>query len=171
MKKLVTILFALISVICVSFSFIGCGDKQPTGQPEEEIKVPIEVRGQFYTLKAAYDNGWLNEDDLKSIACGYYEFYKYEENPYSGLFDPRGELSEEIEKEIKKAYLEQIDKQPDEDLEKVNIYKYYGHYNGNYVVSVVSEFYLCDIIVDPEFEIGGVIFKDFSQGEIRVYHI
>ena len=158
MKKIISIILALISVICVAFALGGCGDTN-------------EVRGEFYTLKEAYENGWLNEDDLKSIACGYYDKYKYEENPYGGYERPAEELSKEMENEIKQAYLNQIAKYPDVLLDKVEISRYYGKYNGNFVVSMYSQYFMCDIIVEPEFDIGGVIFKNFWQGEIRVYHI
>lgn len=157
MKKLLALLLSLISVICIAFTLVGCGG--------------IEVRGQFCTLKQAYENGWLDEDDLKSIACGYYDFNNFEENPYSGLYkEPTENLSEDIINELKQAYLEQIDNEPEGLPEKVKISKYYGVYSGNIVVKMWSEYFMCDIKIEDR-EIGGVIFKNFWQGEIRVYHL
>lgn len=159
MKKFISVLLSFISVISIAYAFTGCGNET------------IKVRGKFYTLEEAYNNGWLNEDDLKSIACGYYEWRKFEENPYIGMFDPHKELSKENEKELKQAYLVQIDNKPDGLLDKVEIRKYFGEYNRNLIVNMYSDYYMCDILVEPEFNIGGVIFKNFWQGDIRVYHI
>ena len=158
MKKLISIIFTLISVVIVSFSLVGCG-------------ATVKVRGQYYKLSKAYDNGWLSVDDLESIACRYYDFYNFEENPYSGKFTLTEELTAKKEAELKQAYLEQIDKLPEGDREQVRIACYFGTYNGNVVVSISSVYFNCDIKVEEEFYIGGVLFKNFWQGDILVYHI
>ena len=158
MKKIVTVLFSLVCVICIAFSFAGCGK--------------IEVRGNFCLLKVAYENGWLDSDDLKSIACCYYDSHNYEDNPYSGLYEePAEELSKHLEKEIKQAYLEQIIKLTHRSLKGVEIRRYYGTYNGNIVVSVSDYYVDFNVAIEEEFYIGEVLFKDFCQGHILVYHI
>lgn len=93
MKKFLSILISIISVVFISFAFVGCDGEE------------IEVRGKYYDLEEAYENGWLTEDDLKSVSCKFNDtFYSYEENPYSGMFTSTEELSEEIQIELKKAY-------------------------------------------------------------------
>ena len=162
MKKILSILLAIISTICITFAFVGCGT--------------VEVSGSFYTIKQAYDNGWLNEDDLKSIACGYYEFFQFSvytdyENLYSGMFDPHEELSKTKEKELKQAYLVQIVKAPDSSIDGVEIAQYYGTYNENIVVGILSDYIKADKIVEEKFIVGNIVFNKFCEGDILVYHI
>ena len=150
------VLLVLIAV-CFIFAFSGCKD--------EEIKVSAE----FYTLKEAYDNGWLDKSDLRNIAYYYYKFYKTEDpNGDTEPIEPQ-ELTEKIQKKLKLAYLERIDV-TDGTIDKVDIYMNYGFYGNDIVVGITSEYWMCDIIVEQEFDIGGVVFLDFWQGEILVYH-
>ena len=165
MKKILSISLLLISVVCIVFAFGGCGE-------ERQKDVGDGAKGRFYTLKESYDNGWLDEDDVKSIACCYYDSYKYEENPYSGLYgEPKEGLSERTENELKQAYLEQKVRKPELSINGVYIKKYFGVYNGNYVISITSEYLKIDPIIEEEFYIGNVLFKNFWQGDILVYHI
>ena len=131
---------------------------------------PVEVRGQLSTMEKAYAYGWLNEDDLKSIACRDYEYSPYEENPYSGMFTSTEELTEEMETEIKQAYLEQVVLFSEGDILKVKITHYYGTYNGNVVVSISSGYIAYDLLLQTK-SIGGVIFKDYAEVFFLVYHI
>ena len=90
MRKFVSILIAIASVIGIAISFAGCN---------------VEVTGGFYTLKTAYDNGWLDVDDVRSIACCYYDNYSLETNPYSGAYkEPTEKLSRTKQKELKIDY-------------------------------------------------------------------
>ena len=158
MKKFLSVILALVCVICVSFTFGGCNDDT------------VVVRGQFYYLVDAYENGWLDVDDLESIACCYYDSYNYDENPYSGKFTSTEKLTAKMENELKQAYLEQIDEYPEGDRDYVYITCYFGTYNGN--VAVRLHGYICyDVIVQEEYYVGGVLFKNFWPGDIRVYHI
>ena len=157
MKKVISVLLSVASAFCFIFVFSGCKD--------EEIK----VSGEFYTLKEAYDNGWLVKSDVRNIAFYYYKFYKMED-PNDDIIpiDPQ-ELSEKMQKELKLAYLERIDV-IDGTIDKVDIYMNYGIYGNDIVVGIKSDYLMCDIIVEQEFDIGGVVFLDFWQGEILVYH-
>ncbi len=137
--------------------------------PYEE-KPPIDVRGSFYGLKQAYDNGWLSTDDLKSIACHYYDIYEYPENPYSGAYEEPTNLSKELEIEVKQAYLEQIADYPEGMLYDVDIFRYYGIYNGNVVAAISSRYKALDF-TQEENEIGGITFDNLRRYDIRVYHI
>lgn len=157
MKKILSVILAIISTISLAFAFGGCGT--------------VEVNGQYYYLKTAYDKGYLNEEDLKSIACDYYEWDpNFEENPYEGMFTSTEELTKKMGEELKQAYLEQIDKYPEGEISSVKIIRYYGTYNGNVVAYLASDSCIYPVI-EPETEIGGVIFKDFWAGKFLVYHI
>ena len=125
------------------------------------------------TLKEAYDEALLNEEDLKNISCGYYELYQFDiyseyENLYSGLYDPHEELSQSKERELKLAYLEHI-KHPEYSDDSVKIL-YYGTYNGNIVAGLSCDYIIIDIVSHEKFEIGGVMFYKFWEGRILVYH-
>lgn len=162
MKKFLSIILALVSVICVSFALGGCNNKT--------IDKQVVVRGQYYDLTQAYENGWLNIDDLESIACCYYDSYN-EENPYSGKFILTEKLTAKMEAELKQAFLEQIAEFPEGDRAYVKIMCYFGTYNGNAIVRLFSDYVCEDPIIKEEFYIGGVLFKNFWLGDIRVYHI
>ena len=132
---------------------------------------PVEVRGKLYNLEQAYENGYLNEGDLKSVACSYYDcYFWFEENPYSGMYTSTEELTEEKETEIKQAYLEQNFAATDVYRDYVNIYHYYGTYNGNVVVGMESSYIRYDYFTVDK-EIGGVLFKDYWEEQFFVYHM
>ena len=131
---------------------------------------PVKVRGKFYTMEQAYVNGWLNKGDLKSIACSYYDG-SYEENPYSGMYTSTGELTEEMDAEIKQAFLEQIVESSKSHRENVSIVHNYGTYNGNIVVWLNCKGVCIDYASTKAFNIGGVSFKNFWDGKCQVYHI
>ena len=237
MKKLVSMLLATISVICVFFAFTGCEDKQAVEdnkklvadinkltednqQLREEInelgaeyqqlieenkklneeykkleeenknlvreneylieeseksainKIVTVESGKLYTLRVMYDNGQLTKTDLKSIACAYYDFYKIEENPYSGMFDPHEELSEETANKIKFAYSKFLGEDFKISIDSIKITNYYGTYNGNAVVRVYSDAICIDpAYFPPKTSIGGVIFQSFWAMDILVFHI
>ena len=154
MKKFLFVFLSLISVICLSFAFVGCGD----GQSSED-----EPEGKLYRLAAAIDEGWIDEFDLKSIACGYYEWLNIEANPYSGLYEkPTEQLSEEIQNKIKQAYFGRID--------GITIPKYYGTYDGNIVVTLGFEDVNYDELEGQDIAIDGIIFPELDLYPIRVYH-
>ena len=157
MKKVISALIALISVICLTFALGGCSTK-------------VTVRGELYSLEQAYENGYFNVDDLKSIACEDYAYrFRHEKNPYDGMFTSTEKLTKKMDKELKQAYLEDIG-HPEYDRDGVKINHYYGTYNGNVVVSMSSEYVYCDYIFEPK-ELGGVIFRDYWGGYFSIYHI
>lgn len=157
MKKFISVLLSIISVVCLSFAFSGCKD------------VETEVRGKFYTLKQTYDNGWIDKADVRNIAYYYYKFNKTEDpNGETIPVEPQ-ELSEDLQKELKLAYLNRI-KVENGTTDKVKIFMNYGVYGNNVAVGISSEYLMCDIIVEQELDIGGVKFLNFWQGEILVYH-
>ena len=127
------------------------------------------VSGRLYDLEKAYENGWLGEDDLKSLACYYYGVDS-EENPYSGFYTkPDDKLSKEIKSELKDAYLRQVAETWSTRLDDASDYRYYGTYNGNIVVSIRWEGGCIYPIISDK-EIGGVVFKNFNPLAFYVYH-
>ena len=131
------------------------------------------IEGRIQTLENAYERGWLTEDDLKSIACGYYDYMKYEENPYKGLYEkPTEKLSREMKTQLKISYLAQEIKTSTKCLDDAQITKYFGTYNGN-VVAVMDYTGGCvypNFSIDPAREVGGVLFKNYSWCAIYIFH-
>ena len=158
MKKILSTLLAFICLACLSLVFVGCGNET------------VKVRGKLYTMKKAYENGWLDENDLKSIACKYYDVPYFEENPYSGMFTSTEELTEAMETELKQAYLEQYVEFPEGDRSWVKIVRYYGTYGGNIVARIHSDYLIIDYTMYDEY-IGGVMFKEYFADNFLVYHI
>ena len=179
MKKILSILLALISVISIAFAFGGCGENQTSGQKNETNsgdnqtgELTEEDSEKLYTLKEAYDKGWLNEENLKSIACCLYDLRKYEENPYSGMYNgPTEELNQEVKNEISRVYINQFIQGDKASIDNVIVKKYFGIFSDNVVLSLGYNFVCMDPITYEEFKIGGVIFKDFWQLEVLVYHL
>lgn len=187
MRKLRVVIIALLLGIVALLGIAGCSGTQSELRGKiaelqnriEEMEERIEqlenkitnVRGKYYLLQTAYDNGWLNEDDLKSIACYYNDFQK-KDNPYSGMYVPPAEgLSEDVENELKQAYLNQIAEYPDGLLENVQINYYYGTYNGNIIIKIRSYYIFIEPIEKEEFYIGNVVFKSYWDAQTWVYHI
>ncbi len=158
MKKPISILLSLISIFCIAFALTGCGDETN------------ELNGKFYLLKQTYDKGWLSESDLKSIACCYYDWYNFEENPYEGMFNSTEELSDATQTELKRTYLSQVARVPKGELDRVTINKCYGTYNGNVAVDISSNYVFFNQVVEKEYNVGGIIFKNFWQTKVLVYH-
>ena len=131
-------------------------------------KAPDEkVKGTLFDLEKAYKNGLIDEEDLKSIACGRYENFQDLENPYSGLYQkPQKGLSYETKLDLRKAYSEQIDRLSSA-FEEIKLYNYYGTYNGNIVVSLSGEG--CYFPDNTDKNIGGVNFINNSSDWIFVY--
>lgn len=155
MKKFISVLLSIISVICISFTVICCGER-----PDQET---TESDGRLYTIINAFDEEWIDKDDLKSIACGYYEWRNIEDNPYSGRYEqPIEQLSKETENKIKQAYFDRS--------EEVKILKYYGTYEGNVVVTLGYENVNYEAGENADVTIDGVVFPELKLYPIRVYH-
>ena len=153
MKKLVSTFLSLFCVIDVACSFVGCGDQLDEGEPE----------GKLYRLGYALEMGWIDEFDLKSIACGYYELLNIEDNPYSGLWkEPTDKLSEDTENKIKYEFFGRT--------EGITIPKYYGNYDGNIAVTLGFEDQNYDGIEAKDISFNGINFPKFELYSIRIYH-
>lgn len=165
MKKFVSVLLSIASVICMAFAFGGCGE-----QPEEEIK------GRIIGLRYAYmDMGWLDENDLKSVACRQYDCYGMQENPYAGLYKQNTEISAKEEKDFKKVYCDfynyNNNPQDAEPLKPsdIKLTNYYGTYEGNVVAEVIV-FGEESMVAENKMRIGGVDFIYDYNRHIFVFH-
>ena len=165
MKKFVSVLLTLVSVICIALAFVGCGNERT----EEEVK------GRVYRLSYAYkDRGWLDENDLKSVACRQYDCYEMQENPYAGLYKQKTELSAKEETDFKKGYCDYYNhNNPREEAEPlepsdIEITNYYGTYENNVVAEI--KFSEGSVIAEDKLRIGGVDFiRDYNR-DIYVFH-
>lgn len=150
LKKILPILLALISTICIAFAFGGCNKS-------------VKVSGQFYTLRQAYENGWLNEDDLKSIA-DYHNNKKTYPIP----------LSNEEEVAIKETAAFEVrsderNQRPDAGAEEFFISEYYGVYNDCYAVIIDDSYVMFPGIDDYWENIGDVSIHYLTPVKIKIW--
>lgn len=157
MKKILIILSAILAAVLLCCGIVGC-----TSQPD----------GTFYSLDEAYTNGWLSQDDLKNIAY-YYHTQHGETEHIDESFTPTPKtpetLSEEVQKKIKRTYLNDVLDMPDGSLDRVIIHNYFGTYNGNIVLHISDDYNGYDYVFDPVHEIGGVSFYEYVSAFLRVW--
>ena len=120
----------------------------------ENLKLKTATQGEFYSLQEAYDNGYLTKEDLENIA--YYNNNKLLTYPET-IDETVAALIKEDAANIRRNQ----DKLPilDAKAEDFEILKYYGTYNGCYVV-LLNEPYdkFFTVIIDEWVTIGGVEF-------------
>lgn len=145
MKK---ILIALIAVAISLAVLTGCAPDGGTNGNQN-----ADNGGEFYTLREAYNYGYLTQNDLKGIAY------------YVNNGETHSELSEDyivnsIKESAAKAMRErEIQPNADAKAEGFTIVGYYGNYSSYYVVRVSNEYDLFPTDVPNEWEeIGGVDF-------------
>ena len=124
MKRLLAILLTLTTLGCLGLS--GCKKRQAIGK--------------FYTLQEACEQGFLTEEDVKAIA-----FYhggreanvdKFEED-YAPTPKNPAQIPAKIQNNIKSDYIFYFLKESKKAKESmIKIEKYYGYYNGCYVVVI-----------------------------------
>ncbi len=155
MKRLLAILLTLTTLGCLGLS--GCKKRQAIGK--------------FYTLQEAFDQGFLTENDLKSIA--YYNNGgrennedKIEEDFVPQPLNPKT-IPADIQKSIKSDYIyynEKLDNKTKDS--EVTIKHYYGKYNDSYVVTLNGPFlYTAD---ERTFAVNGYNFY-YTQEEFKVW--
>lgn len=146
MKKLISVLLALVSVICVAFSFVGCGNNEaaekgnvsPVTDAKENSGDGKKLEaGKFYTVTEAYESGYLTREDVMSIAY-YHNRGNYKNEEIMGEnFVPLPKTPETPSEETDKAIIDSF-----YDSERWNqyncakedlVYLYYGIY-GNAIV-------------------------------------
>ena len=106
-----------------------------------------ENLGKMYTLKEAYDNNYINDDDINEIYNNY-------TNTNKNLM-----IEKEIELKILNDRLVAIkERNNDASLDDISIYGYYGNYNNSYVIRL-SDRYNDFTTVEKELKINDVIFQ------------
>ena len=137
MKKLFYVLSAAVLLFSMAF-MTACGGESP---------------GTFYSLQEAYNNEWLTQEDLQTIANYHNNNISYPES-----------LSEGIAKSIKKVWAKQYNEEHTDSGDKitgsdVSIRKYYGTYHDCAVV-IVDRRDAMYLGVDAPYtiEVGGVAF-------------
>ena len=164
MKRLLAILLTLTTLGCLGVS--SCKNTQ-TQDPSTER----QAIGRFYTLQEACDQGFITENDLKSIAYYNNGGRKNNEEKIAEDFVPQPlnpeTIATDIQKYVKADYVyykENLDnKTKDSD---VRIKHYYGNYNGSYVLTLCGPFDYPAVI--NEFSVNGYKFY-YTQEEFMVW--
>ena len=150
MRKIINILCAVMAIVLFCCGVAGCAPRSA---------------GAFYTLEEAYEEGWLTQDDLKSIAELHNNNLQYSEK-----------LDEEIARFVKETAAQEA--RDDEHspfsnakAEDFTILKYYGIYHQDCYVVMLDEpyFYFPAVEVDEWKDICGVSFHITSFYEIKVW--
>ena len=155
MKKLLAILLTLTTLACLGLG--GCKKRQAIGK--------------FYTLQESFDQGFLTENDLKSIA--YYNNGgrennedKIEEDFVPQPLNPKT-IPADIQKSIKSDYIyynEKLDNKTKDS--EVKIDDYYGEYNNCYVAILHGPFAYFAVV--NEFSVNGYNYS-YTQSEFMVW--
>ena len=149
MKRAKMILAAVLALGICGAVLCGCGSN---------------MKGEFYSVKEAFEAGYLTKSDLKSIA---------------GYYNNRENCPDALDKEVKDAIIRtaceearlgisEAEVRP-EDFE---ISAYYGNYNNCYAVKIKSEYIgYPEVVVDEWEEIGGVKFHHTSPVSIDIWKV
>lgn len=165
-KKLLSIGAALIMGLCL---FCGCDDKidylKEYDDGSELQGVTAETEGTIYSLKDAYEMGFLSKRDLKKIS--YFHNADNEATFPVELFDP-------VEAAIKNTYAEEWNADEgntsEATAEDFYIKYFYGYHYKCCVVTVDSTFWSYgDSVPNYYEEIGGVKFHFTDHGRLTVW--
>lgn len=149
-------------LICGAVVFAGCKET-----------VNEMLSGVFFTLKEAYENHYITRNDLLNIAY-YNNGGKKNNEREMGVFfqpEPKGELAEEVEQEIKEAsaYLLRTDSHspiPEAVADDFSV-RYLGEYHGCYAI-VVDSIHWSYVTAEQWRDVDGV---NFFYGEGYVIEI
>ena len=141
-KTLLTISVIIITVIFLSAVLCACTQEEET---------PEYIEGAFYSLQEAYDNGWITEENLQSIADLY----------HNKQTAPEIDISEAVSYSIKKTFADEC-KAPVEEVS----YRYYGECNGCFAVRLSKK----DMVVDGSMfvETIGNVSITYNTGSSRI---
>ena len=128
MKRVKVVCIALILVIVIVFGIVCCN----VGM------------GKLYTLQEAYDNGWLSQTDIMSIAYYYHGGRRHNEEIISEDYEPIPKtpevLSKRTESKIKRAAAKEYREKYDIEnaaADGFTITEYYGTYSG--CIAVITD--------------------------------
>lgn len=149
-------LLLVLMLVCSSgIALVGCDDKL----------------GNFYSLQEAYDNGWLTQENLQSIAYYYYDRFESEHKDTDFKPVPKQELTRQMERNICQTYLMMLKETcPYAKLNNVSICYYYGTYGDCVIVHVTDDLMFYDLIIEDE-EIGTVMFYRYTRSYLNVYYV
>lgn len=85
---------------------------------------------KFYTLKEAYSKHYLSKEDLETIAESWFSYEK------SDLEHQEGIKKDYLEYYYKKHFKEDAKRYPDATVDDIDIWRYWGEYNGFVVVQI-----------------------------------
>ena len=157
MKKL----FLSVLILAALFAVALCGSS-----------CKVKYQGEFYTLQQAYDNNWLTQDDLKSIAYYHNGGIKYNEEIMGEDFQPQPKtpevLGKAIERSVKQTYIDSFLTDRNAKISEVYIDEYCGCYNGCYPL-MMSDNYSGTTGAESRQTVGGVIFHYNSGNKIKVW--
>lgn len=109
-----------------------------------EKELAEKSAGTFYTLQEAYNNGWLTQADLMSIACYHNGGQRYNEEIMSDDYKPAPKtpeiLSKNVDLAIRQTLVNDLNKEYDSDsfvLNNIVVCAYYGTYNGGAAIRMV----------------------------------
>lgn len=151
-KKLLGVL-----VVCLLMTMMCCGCTKVYERTE---------------LETAYENGYITEEQLKSIA--YYFNNKNVKDPPEPDFEliPQKRLSKFKENKIKRTYLKRprvADDYRNNNIHYIWKYEYYGTYNGYAVAFVMDNLNTYRLKTEPVKTIGGVTFNNYYS--LYAYYI
>ncbi len=172
-KRLIFLLLAFTMVIS-SFGLSACDDKVASDPVLEDTK-----GGPYYSLQEAYNFGYIRGDNLKNVAY----YYNKEQNKNYTIpnFTPSTKIPNIIDdntKEFIKRYylikvreLQEGSEEYNKAYNHVNLGKYYGCYDGYYVLDVNNSYDYIDIYVFEKYNIGGMEFYNYSPNVTWVVKI
>ena len=138
--------------------------------PEQQYAASV---GNFYSLEEAYENGWLTQEDILSIAYYYNQGTDGNEELMGENYVPNPIVPETLDEErvyqIKRTYLNEVIAMPEGSFEHVFIRAYYGTYHENIVIHITDDYHGYDYVFEPEHEIGGVLFYHYVGAFLRVW--
>jgi len=157
-KQIFSSLFAVMILLGGCVGMFGCANSSEKTNNSEKI-------GTFYFLREAYNEGILTKDDVIKIAS----YYKWETS-----IEKQDELSlnllnENAQTVIRNAYKTIILEQPQLSDEYINLYAYYGTYNGAVAIGITDTYCAYDLIIIEEYEVAGVIFFNYAERDIRIW--
>lgn len=129
--------------------------------------------GKFLYLDEAYENGYLTQEDLIFIAYIYNHGRDGNEAIISEDYtpnhkDPR-ELSNKTVNRIKQTYLSNVIGDKTVSDKYINLFAYYGTYNGAVVIGITDNYNCYDKIIIEEYKIEGVTFNNYTASDIRIW--
>lgn len=138
----------MILTFTVLFCLTACTQEEDT---------PKYIEGAFYSLRDAYDNGWITEENLQSIADLY----------HNKQTAPEIDISEAVSYSIRKTFADE--RNTPLDIDDV-YYEYYGEYNGCFAVNVSTKDMVVTTSIDIE-TIGNVSITYTDGGRIKIWKI